>query len=86
MGQNIPESIEPNSKLTQNWLPQGHEHNVLIHKITQEQVQRHIIKILIKDLPREIAHFASRMSNHQPQICRLLYFHPTVPDPRMSHD
>jgi hypothetical protein len=52
--------------------------NVLIHRLTQEQIQRHYIRILAKDLPRETALFSTRMANHHPHICRLLYFHTTI--------
>ena len=33
------------------------------------------MRILVKDLPRETALFSTRINNHQPYICRLLYFH-----------
>jgi hypothetical protein len=86
MGQSHSEIVESRTILVQNWQPQENEPQVLTNRITHEQVQKHFIRILIKDLPRETALFASRICNHQPFICRLLYFHPAVPDPRTSQD
>lgn len=54
--------------------------------MTDEQLQRHYIRILVKDLPRETALFSTRMASPQPHICRLLYFHPATPDQRNTHD
>jgi hypothetical protein len=79
MGQYHSETLESKTALSQNWLPHPQDPSVLVNKVTHEQAQRHFLKILLKDLPRETALFASRMGNHQPHICRLLYFHPTVP-------
>jgi hypothetical protein len=58
----------------------GKDPNVLIHRITQEQIQRHYIRILAKDLPRETNLFSTRMANHHPHITRLLYFHSASPE------
>jgi hypothetical protein len=60
--------------------------NVWVHRVTQEQVQRHFIRILLKDLPRETALFSARMTNHHPHACRLLYFHPSIPEQKVSQD
>ena len=75
MGQNYSERIGDPRRLAQEWVPLEKEGRVLVNTKTQEQVQAHFIKILVKDLPREKAFFSSRCNNHQPYICRLLYFH-----------
>jgi hypothetical protein len=55
-----------------------------VHRSTHEQVHRHSLRILVKDLPRETALFSTRMNSHQPYICRLLYFH--AADARTHYD
>jgi hypothetical protein len=86
MGQTKSEPLEPRSLLAKNWLPLERDPNVLIHRVTQEQLQRHYIRILLKDLPRETALFSTRMTNHQLHICRLLYFHPVNTQQHSPHD
>ena len=67
-------------------MPIDRDANVFLHRATQEQVQRHFIRILLKDLPRETALFAARKANHHPYICRLLYFHPSIPEQNFAQD
>jgi hypothetical protein len=52
MGQSNSEIIESRTILIQNWQTKENEPNLLVNRITHEQVQKHIIHILIKDLPR----------------------------------
>jgi hypothetical protein len=86
MGLNTSEPLEVRSLLAQNWLPSDKEPHVLVHRSTHEQVHRHAIKILTKDLPRETALYTSRMNSHQPYICRLHYFHPAPESRPLEHE